>query len=98
METQEISGYSDNQVAYHVKILSEAGLLNAQDVSSCGPDGFDWIAGSLTWQGHDFLDAAKDDTIWDKAKTTVFKPTASFTFDLLLEWLKVQAKEKLGLP
>ncbi len=52
----------------------------------------------LTWKGHDFIDAAKDESIWMKAKETILKPTVSITFSLLLEWLKEEAKKKLGLP
>ena len=52
----------------------------------------------LTWKGHDFVDASKDESIWMKAKETILKPTVSITFSLLLEWLKEEAKKKLGLP
>ena len=51
----------------------------------------------LTWKGHDFIDAAKDESIWNKAKETILKPTVSITFSLLLEWLKEEAKKKIGL-
>lgn len=97
-EKPEISGYNSNEIAYHIKLLNEAGLIQGQDVSSLGPEGFDWVPGNLTWDGHEFLDAANDESIWDKAKESVLKPTASFTFDLLLQWLKLKAKEKIGLP
>ena len=52
----------------------------------------------LTWKGNDFIKAAQDDSLWNKAKTEVIKPTASWTFDLLLEWLKAEARTKIGLP
>ena len=94
----EIDGYNNNQISYHIKLLHQAGLIEGSDCSGCGPDGFVWIVDRLTWRGHDFLDASKDDTMWNKAKDTVLKPSASFTFDLLLEWLKNQASQKLGLP
>lgn len=44
------------------------------------------------------IDATKDDSIWNKARENIFKPGVSFTFGLLLEWLKLEAKQKLGLP
>ncbi len=46
--------------------------------------------------GCDFLDAARSDTLWAKAKTSVIKPSASWTFDLLKEWLKAEISS--GLP
>ncbi len=97
-KTLDIEGYTQNQISYHIKLLHEAGLLDAQEVSEMGPDGFRWWPGSLTWDGQDFLNAAKDDSLWKKAKETVIKPGASFTFDLLLAWLKAQVTTTLGLP
>jgi hypothetical protein len=97
-ETLDIEGYNQNEISYHIKLLHEAGLLNAQEVSEMGPDGFRWWPGSLTWAGQDFLNAAKDDSLWKKAKETVIKPGASFTFDLLLAWLKAQVTTTLGIP
>ena len=97
-ETLDIEGYTQNQISYHIKLLHEAGLLDAQEVSEMGRDGFRWWPGSLTWAGQDFLNAAKDDSLWKKAKETVIKPGASFTFDLLLAWLKAQVTTTLGLP
>lgn len=52
----------------------------------------------LTWKGHDFLKATQDESIWHKAKASVLKKTASFTSDLLLEWLKAAAKATYGMP
>jgi len=52
----------------------------------------------LTWKGHDFIDAAQDDSIWDKSKKTLMKTTGAITFDLLLQVLKAEIKSKLGLP
>jgi len=39
----------------------------------------------LTYGGHEFLDAARNDTVWEKAKTAVVKSTGVLT----LEGLKV---------
>ena len=35
----KIEGYSDQAVSYYVKILAEAGLIEADDVSEMGPEG-----------------------------------------------------------
>ena len=53
------------------------------------------VVSRLTWEGHDFLDAIQDDTIWAKPKESVLKPTLSASLDVLLEWLKRQAKVKM---
>jgi hypothetical protein len=88
----------DNPTVYeHIEMLIEAGLVEGE-VSRSIDMGITGIAiRGLTWAGHDFLDSIKDDTIWQKAKTTILKPTVSFTFSLFLEWLKAEAKAKLGI-
>ncbi|EOV9525803.1 DUF2513 domain-containing protein [Bacillus cytotoxicus] len=30
--------------------------------------GTGWIYSSLTWEGHEFLDAIKNDTVWNNVK------------------------------
>ena len=93
----EIEGYSDEEIGYHVYLMNQAGLVRASDVTARGDDSPSALLLELTWNGYEFLNAAKDDTIWAKAKNTLFKTTTSITFDLLLEWLKAEGRNKLGL-
>ena len=79
----EVDGYPDNVVAYHIKILAQAGLIEAQDVSEMGTDGFQWWAGSLTWEGHEFLEAARDDKRWNKTKKFVSEKAGGLMFEAL---------------
>ena len=79
----EIDGYSNQVIAYHVKILVQAGLIEARDVSVMGEDGFRWWASSLTWEGHEFLEAARDDTRWSRTKKFVFEKAGGLTFEAL---------------
>jgi len=93
----EIEGYSNSEISYHVDILSDAGLLTSEPLGELGVDYNDFFHINLTWYGQDFIDAAEDETIWEKAKKTVLKPGVSFTFDILKEWLKSEIKEKIGM-
>jgi hypothetical protein len=90
--------YAENVRAYHVQLLIDAGLV--QGVTMTGGDGTITraIVFRLTWAGHEFLDAVREDTLWAKAKQYVIKPGASWTFDLLKEWAKHEVKQRLGLP
>lgn len=94
----QFDGYNNDQISYHILILEDAGLLEPHHESIGDSNGTRLIPGRLTWQGHDFLSLTQDSTIWTKAKETIIKPGVSFTFDLLWEWLKVQAKDKIGFP
>jgi hypothetical protein len=88
--------YDRATIVEHVALLIEECLVKGE-IYQVWPDNSFLIDG-LTWKGHDFIEAAKDDSIWLKATKTLFLPTVSITFDLLLQWLKAEAKQKLGLP
>jgi uncharacterized protein DUF2513 len=92
----KIEGYSEGEISYHVKLLAEAGLIRAMDMER-GVLGSIWWPISLTWNGHDFLDAARDDTNWNKAKSLVGAKVASASFEVFKAVLSELAKSALGL-
>ena len=92
----KIEGYSENVISYHVEILAQAGLICATDRSQ-GPIGTRWFPISLTWDGNDFLDAAGNDTTWNKAKSIVKEKAGTVAFDVLKEILSGIAKGVTGL-
>jgi Hypothetical protein (DUF2513) len=96
MREPEIDGYDQGTIFAHVELLHDAGLINARIMRGANHQGAVHIIG-LTWAGHDFIDAAKDNTIWNKVKASVFKHATSVPFDVLLELLKAEAKKQLGL-
>jgi hypothetical protein len=61
----EIEGCSKTDVQYHCALLQEAGLIRAQDIGN-RPSGERWIPIRLTWEGHEFLDAARDVDRWER--------------------------------
>jgi hypothetical protein len=60
------------------------------------PNGGPFIITNLTWKGHDFLDAARSDTVWNATKGPLAK-VGAWTFGLVLEVLKEEAKRQIGL-
>ena len=46
---KEMAGYSEDVVAYHVTLLKEGGLINADSLDTSGYT-------RLTWQGHEKLE------------------------------------------
>lgn len=71
----------------HALLLMEAGLAQGMTQNMVAGQPFAALY-RLTWAGHDFLDASRNDTIWKKAKEQVLRPGMSFTFELLRDWLK----------
>lgn len=71
--------HSEEEVNYHVMLLHEAGLIIAEDVSSFGD--LYWIPQRLTWQGHEFLEASRNDDMWNKTKDIMAK-SGGFVFEV----------------
>jgi Hypothetical protein (DUF2513) len=59
-------GHTEIEVQYHLKLLRDAGYIVAVDHSSGST--LDYRPKSVTWHGHEFLDAARNDGIWRQVK------------------------------
>jgi len=89
----QIDNKDQKDVNYHVYLLHNAGLIVAADASSNG--GLEWFPLRLTWAGHEFLDAARDDGIWQTAKDKVLSRVGSLSFETLKQLLLRLATEQL---
>ena len=80
--------------AYQVALMKDAGLIDG-DVGTENLVPASATIYRLTWEGHDFLDAVREDTVWNKIKKNVIKPGASWTFALVVEYAKLEIKNRL---
>jgi Hypothetical protein (DUF2513) len=87
-----ITGHSTEEVAYHLDMLVEAGLLRG----SIGLDKMPAIS-KLTWEGHEFLDNIRDHGIWSKTKARL-AGLPSVAISIVGEIAKAEIKKHLGLP
>jgi hypothetical protein len=106
--TLNLDGRSPEEISYHVKLLAEAGLVEAGAADGKftyeEPDGSIRTKGqkvysviSLTWAGHEFIDAARDNTRWKAAKTKVLETTGGLAFEFLKAVLMQTGKRLLGV-
>lgn len=91
-------GFTDAQVSYHAYLLIDAGLARGADVTTHDSEGPEALIQSLTWEGHEFIDAARDESRWQKAKGMVAEKGGGITLDVLKALLVSLAKSALGLP
>jgi hypothetical protein len=91
----EVEGRSEPEINYHLYLLNQAGLIQAENVSDTSE--FAYLPLRLTWQGHEFLDAARDDTRWNAAKRMVVSTTGGLAFEFLRAVLIQKGKDLLGL-
>ena len=93
----EIDGYTEDEVGYHGKLLADAGLVEGQDVSGLGMAVHHFWPRCLTWQGHEFLDAARNDDRWEQAKQMMTDKASGFSLEVLQALLIKLGKKALGL-
>jgi hypothetical protein len=92
----DTSHWNNKQKAYHAALLLDAGLVKGSAFENYYQKEKRAVElHRLTWQGHEFLDATRDSKIWKLAKEKVLKPGASWTFSLLIEWLKQEAHQRI---
>lgn len=88
-------------VSYHAQLLIDAGFAEGvvalKSYRGQRTPG-DFHIDRLTWSGHDFLDAARNDTIWRKAKDKIIATGSAWSFDVLKALLTHYAKANLGIP
>ena len=94
-----IADHGEEEVGLHVELMIGNGLIEGTTVpSSDGPAHrilTYWIK-SMTWEGYDFLDAARNDTIWKKAKKKCLEATGGLAIDVLKASLVEFGKEAIS--
>lgn len=100
---EEIDGHSEEEIIYHLKIMEENDLVDVElsEITNTrtGKEK-EWLIGAvggLTWKGHEFLDAAENDSAWQKAKDFVGEQGSNVPFSVIGELMKAYIKQEAGL-
>ena len=96
----DIPDYSQELIGRHVELMLERGLIDGKVIpNSDGPHHriAAYIVNRLTWNGYDFLDASRNETIWERAKKKCMEETGGLALDLLRETLSIVGKEMLRI-
>jgi Hypothetical protein (DUF2513) len=96
MGSIQIPGHTDEEVCYHAQLAQDEGFIIAKFLK---PTTY-FAVERLTAEGHTFLDLARDDTRWGRAKEKVEGATGTLTIEALKMALNalVQAAVKAALP
>jgi hypothetical protein len=92
---EKLPGYQMGTIAYHIDLLSKAGLIEGE---THGYPVAAAVIQNLSWAGHDFLAAARSDTIWNKTMAHLAKAGVSGTVEIVKAVLIQFTKGHLGLP
>jgi Hypothetical protein (DUF2513) len=93
----EISGHTGEEIGFHVWLLADAKLIKAIDVRSDGDSGPNSLPIHITWQGYEFLEAARSQSTWETGKKAVLSKAGGLSFELMKAYLMYEAKRHLGI-
>lgn len=79
----KIEGYDLPTVAYHCKIMNEAGLLSHYSAKYGSDTIYAFQVGGLTWEGNDYLDKVRDNSVWKKTKDAITDKGLPLIFDTI---------------
>jgi hypothetical protein len=83
--TLTLANFDDDratEIHYHAEIMKENGLIEASVEKLMSGEIFLNLT-RLTWDGHEYLDAIRDDKIWDKTKRLILEKGSSMTFEVI---------------
>ena len=92
----EIQGYTQEEIQYHTFLLGEAGLAKVVNETNFGSKSPEAMFINLTWQGHEFLDSARENQIWNQAKDAIGK-IGGASIPIWTALLTELIKKRLGL-
>ncbi|EJG1636269.1 DUF2513 domain-containing protein [Vibrio parahaemolyticus] len=98
IQTLHVQNYDDNVVAYHLRRMFEAGLLDAESVvSTTSPERIISVYPfGLSW-GHEFLDCIRSKSVMAKVKSRLGGAIIDVPFSVVKSLALSYAKEKFGL-
>ncbi|MFC2065679.1 DUF2513 domain-containing protein [Chloroflexota bacterium] len=94
----EIPNYTQEEINYHIFLLGQAGLATVIDTTTFADHNASPCAQiiNLTWQGHEFLDLARENHTWNTAKDTINK-IGGASLQVLIAVLTGIINKQLGL-
>lgn len=86
LNAKDFPAFPEQEVAYNMRLLDEAGYIKANILESKSGDGHiaAALAGNLTNSGHELLDTIRNDTVWGKLQDTFKTKGIEMTFDLVI--------------
>lgn len=86
VQVPPVDGYDESTIKYHLVLLHDAGLLRCEPIRSKTSERIIYVIPfALTWQGHEFLDKVKNETVWKKIRKLIAVKGGSLAFSVVNE-------------
>ena len=89
--------YREEEVIEHIELLLEAGFIKGVVIFDFSGQPTQYSIQRLTWEGHEFLCNAKNDTVWKKALSLAQEKGLSISVSVLSALLVEGSKVAFGL-
>ena len=80
--SSELEGFTRTLIGYHIYLLHDARLLEARDARD-RDNPWDLYPMYLTMAGHDFLEATRNDSTWNKTLELIKSKGGGVTLEIL---------------
>lgn len=95
IQTVDVPDGTDAATAVeHLQLMIDHGLIDGQVLDASHPA---FIIEKLTWQGHDFLQAVMNDTVWRRITSKAKELGGAMTLDIAKELGMKYLKELAGV-
>lgn len=92
-----LKNYTENQLKYTIEKLVEANFVSAKFSRKTNGEIIYLFISDITTDGFEFLETAKNDTLWNQTKD-LFKGIGCFTFDVLKQVTSAVLTSHIKLP
>lgn len=83
VQNLKIDGYDMETIAYHCKLLYGRGFVNSYTPQYADNSIYVFSVGSLTWDGQDYLNKIRDESMWAKIKAWIRERGLPFTIEVV---------------
>jgi Hypothetical protein (DUF2513) len=97
LKALHFDGCTEEDVIEHIELLLEAGFIKGVVILDVSGQPTQYSIQRLTWEGHEFLCNAKNDTVWKKALSLAQEKGLSISVSVLSALLLEGSKVAFGL-
>jgi hypothetical protein len=96
-ESVKAIGYDEPQIEYHLDLLIKARLVVGEVHPLQGGFSPIFVVEKLSWDGHEFLDNARNESVWKDTMKQVKEKGGGISIALLTQLLISVTKQHFGL-
>ena len=79
----KIDGYTTTEIGYHCRLLEDAGFVTEYEAKYANNSLYCFWVGQLTWEGHEFLNKIRSETLWNKTVSFITQRGLPFALDVV---------------